>query len=499
MTKFTIRIIFLFSLILCANSSWGGQLKAYVSAFAVTGAPNRDELKTALQTLMMSRLTGDTIIAVDSPAGVDITVTGSYVVFGKVFSIDAVAKNSSGNVVARAFAQGDSQDELIPAVGKLAKSLAEEVAKTYVPASSPQHPPTSAPQEKSAATDIVRKETASAAVPDIVRPKEVERSAGAGWVSQRLAGAMTGIAQGRTLPNGEREIFLAGVRTIRYYRQGKDMKLIAEVSLDNDEKILSIDSADLDGDGVPEVYLTVLSGDYLASQVWVPSDNTLKKVAGKLAYFFRGIALDGKGKKIYAQEKGIDGEYYGDVYELVKSGDAFMLKNSIKLPKFGNLYNFNRFTDAQGKSNFILFNPDGYLLVYSPERELLWKSSDKFGGSELYFTRPPSSSVTVSTAASRTVFMDQRIEVTGDGEIMVPQNAGFWVIGINRSYSKNSVFCFTWNGSSLEEKWRTRQGQNYLADFAYDARTKELLLLEVVQKEGLVEKGASAVYLKKVE
>src|SRR6266567_1479476 len=138
---------------------------------------------------MMSRLTGDTIIAVDSPAGVDITVTGSYVVFGKVFSIDAVAKNSSGNVVARAFAQGDSQDELIPAVGKLAKSLAEEVAKTYVPATSPQHPPVSAPQEKNAAADIVRKETAPAAIPDIVRPKEIERSVGAGWVSQRLAGA----------------------------------------------------------------------------------------------------------------------------------------------------------------------------------------------------------------------------------------------------------------------------------------------------------------------
>src|ERR1700686_410964 len=207
MTKFTIRIIILFSLILCANASWGGQLKAYVSAFAVTGAQNRDELKTALQTLMMSRLTGDTIIAVDSPAGVDITVTGSYVVFGKVFSIDAVAKNSSGNVVARAFVQGDSQDELIPAVGKLAKSLADEVAKTYVPISSLPQTSVSAPQEKKAAADIVRKETAPAAVSEIVRPKEMERSTGASWVSQRLAGAMTGIAQGRTLPSGEREIF----------------------------------------------------------------------------------------------------------------------------------------------------------------------------------------------------------------------------------------------------------------------------------------------------
>ena len=498
MTRPVFRSIFFLLILCCAQTAWSGQIKAYVATFAVSGAPNKDELKSALQTLMMSRLSGEAIMVVDSPAASDIQVSGSYLLFGRIFSIDAVAKNSAGQILARSFVQGDSQDQLIPAMSKLAQAMAEEVVKAYA----------SRTAQKSAADVGVPGGKGSVAVgseppgannSELIRPQAIEKSSGANWVSQRIAGVMAGIAQGRTLPNGEQEIFLAGDSSLRYYLKGKDMKLIAEVSLGIGDKILSIDSSDLDGDGVPEVYLTVLNGDNLVSRVWVPSDNTLKKVADNLAYFFRGIALDGKDKKIYAQEKGIDGEFYGDVYELVKSGDKFTLKNPIKLPKFGNLYNFNRFTDAQGKSNFILFNPDGYLMVYSPEREQLWKSSDKFGGSELYFNRPASSSVSASSAFNRTVFLDQRIVVTREGEIIVPQNAGFWVIGNSRSYSKNSVFAFTWNGSSLEEKWRTRQGQNYLADFTYDASTKELLLLEVVQKEGLIEKGASAVYLKKVE
>ena len=52
----------------------------------------QDELKTVLQTLLMSRLAGEAITAVESPAGAEIMVSGSYVAFGKIFSLDAVAK-----------------------------------------------------------------------------------------------------------------------------------------------------------------------------------------------------------------------------------------------------------------------------------------------------------------------------------------------------------------------------------------------------------------------
>lgn len=501
MNKFASRIIILCILVLCAHSSLGAQLKVFVSGFAVTGDQSKDELKAALPQLLMSRLNGDLITVVDSPSGADVSVAGSYVMFGKIFSLDALAKNSAGDVVARAYVQGDSQDELIPAVGKLAKALSDGLVKSFARSSSvsPSAAQLPAPQKKLVVPDVVRKDVVPASPSDIVRPAEVQKSSASGWVSQRIEGAMSGLAMGRTLENGEREIFITGIHILQYYRQGKELKLIAEVPFAVGEKILGVDSADLDGDGIPEIYLTIMDGDTLASQVWVPADNSLKRIAGKLPYFFRGMALEGKEKKIYAQEQNIDGEFYGDVYELVKSGDKFTLHNPLKLPRFGYLYNFNRFADAQGRRYFVLINPDGYLLVYSPELEQLWKSSDKFGGSELYFKRPPQSTPGAASSFANLVFLDQRITVTTEGEIIVPQNAGFWVIGYNRSYSKASVFSFTWNGSSLEERWHTRQDQNYLADYTFDERTKELLLLEVVQKEGLIAKGASAVAIKKAE
>jgi hypothetical protein len=499
MSNVVFRIIMLIMILLCAAASWGAPIKAYVTPFAVTGAQNRDELKTVLQTLLMSRLAGDTITAVENPAGAEIVVSGSYVAFGKVFSLDAVAKSSSGTVLSRAFIQGDNQDELIPAVGKLATMLSGDLARIALPQASAPAPAVRTSTGTKAPADIVRKEQPATISAEIVRPQAIERNSGASWVSQRLSGALTGIAEGRTLDNGERELFVTGNHTLRYYRLGKELTLVTEIPFAAGEKILSVDAADLDGDGVPEIYVTVMSGDYLASQVWVPGNNSLKKIGGNLQYFFRGMAMNGKEKRIYAQERGVDGEFYGDVYELAKSGATFTVKNPVKLPRFGTIYNFNRFTDSQGKSMFVLFNPDGYLLVYSSAREQLWKSSDKFGGSELYFQRELGSSVSASPAVSRKAFLDQRIIVTREGEIIVPQNGGFWNIGDSRSYSKSAVIAFTWNGSTLEEQWRTRQSQNYLADYGYDDSTKELLLLEVTQKEGLIAKGASAVYLKKVD
>jgi len=310
---------------------------------------------------------------------------------------------------------------------------------------------------------------------------------------------MNGMALGRTLANGEREVFLTGDHVLRYYRQGQEMKLIAEAVCSTSGKVLNVSTADLDGDGVPEVYLTIMDGEFLSSQVWAPAGDSLKRVTEKLPYFFRGIALAGKEQKIYAQEKGINDSYYGDVYELVKSGDRFTVKNPLKLPRFGNLYNFNTFTDPQGKSYFVIFNHDGYVMVYSQEMEDLWKSSDKFSGSELYFRQPVQTTTSGADAFAQMVFLDQRITVTREGELIVPQNSGFWTVGNSRSYSKNSVYSFAWNGSALVERWHTPPSQNYLADYAYDEARKELVLLEVVKKEGLLSKGASAVSIKKVE
>ncbi|KAF0219800.1 MAG: hypothetical protein FD174_1813 [Geobacteraceae bacterium] len=486
-----IIISFLLAVFLTGTCAAAAQIKAYVGEFAVSGMQGRDELKGTLQTLLSSRLNDETILTVDAATGADVLVSGSYVVIGKVYSLDAVAKEPSGRVLTRVFEQGEGQDELIPAVGRIAQKLKSEILKSHAQV-------TTAPL--AAAPPVVPKPEAAVPAPaEIVKPQPAAKDVASGWISQRIAGAMTGLAVGRTVGDGERELFVAGSHTLKFYRQGKELKLVAEYAFKTDEQVLGIDTADLDGDGKPEIYVTAMSGEALASQVWTVDGDNLKKIAGALPYYFRAIALEGKEKRVYAQQMGRDADFYGNVHELVKIGEKYDLKTPITLPRFGHIYNFNRFTDGAGKSHYVVINEDGYLVVYSVDGEELWRSSDKFGGSEMYFKRDDITRMRFTGDQYRWIFLEQRIAVNKAGEIIVPRNSGTFVVGNNRSYRKNSVFCFTWNGSSLEEKWRTKENQNYLADFSYDEAGKELILLEVVKKEGIVDKGASAVSIKRVE
>lgn len=517
MRKLVSLLMTLVCIVLITPFASAGQTRAYVAPFTVTGAQNKEDLRGTLQSLLASRLSSDTVIVLEQPAGADITINGGYLVFGKVFSVDAVAKDATGRVVGRAFVQGENQDQLIPSIGKLAKELTAVIEKRFVPgvAAVPTAPPAAtapAPSDKKpAGTGIaVGSEPVVPSAPDIVRASQ-DKTAAPGSLSQRLAGSLVGIAPGMTRQDGTREWYVINDHALRLYLQDEKYKLLAEVSYRPNEYLLGIDTADLDGDGVPEAYVTVMKGEELSSEVWSFRDGALKRIADGLPYFFRGLSLAGGSRKIHVQQLGLNpgptdtgygrtsSDFYGDVYELVKNGDKYERKSPIKLPGQAFIYDFNMFRGADGHDYFVVLNDDGYLIVYSASGEEIWRSNDKYGGSELSFKREDAIYARVTGTPYRYIFLQQRIFTTRDGNVIVPQNAGTFVVGTQRSFKKSAVYCFGWNGVSLDEKWHTKPIQNYVSDYYYDDARKELVLLEVVKKEGAFAEGASTITVKKVE
>ncbi|MFZ2948091.1 MAG: hypothetical protein WA003_01280 [Desulfuromonadaceae bacterium] len=471
--------------------SFAGQIRVFVAEMAAAGAQSRDEMKVTLQTLLASRLNSDGITAVGSAAEADLVVNGTYVAIGKNFSIDVIAKSSAGKTVARAFVQGTSEDELIPAVGKLAEKLSADLMKSNAgsrtDASAPKPSPATAP------TAVVH-----APAGDIVMPRAQEPGKTSGWISGRLTGAANLMADGLTLPDGSREIFLAEEQRLVYYRQGKDMNLVAEVGIKATEKIISLDTI-AGSAGTLDIYVTIIRAGEPASQVWQVKGDKLLLVAEKLPYFFRSAALSGGTKKLYAQTTGRGDDFYGDVFEATRSGSVITLKNPLKMPRYGTIYSFNQFRNSEGNTFTVVLNPDGYLIVYDQQLSELWRSNDKFGGSELYFQKDDAGNIQITGDKYRWIFMNQRIQVSSKGEILVGKNDGFWVMGNARSYKRGAVYCLAWNGSSLEEKWRTRETQNYMPDYLFDEARNELLILQTVQRPGIFTRGASSLSIKKVE
>jgi hypothetical protein len=472
--------------------SFAVQLRVYVADMNTTGAQNRDEMKVTLQTLLASRLNGDRIAVVGSAAEADAVVSGTYISIGKIFSVDAIAKSPDGKkTVARAFVQGETQDELIPAVGKLAEKLTAELMKAFPGG----QPVVAAPQ---ALLTPVPPTVVSPPDGDIIKPRSQEPKATAEWLSGRLSGAANLMAVGMTFPDGSRDVFLAEEQRISYYRQGRDMKLVAEAELRSADKIISLDTL-VNRDGTMDIYVTIVHASELASQVWQVKGDKLLLVAEKLPYFFRSMNIQGGAKKLYAQAMGRGDDFYGDVAEADRNGSTIAMKNPLKMPRYGTIYSFNQFRDGEGKTFTVVISPDGYLVVYDQQMNELWRSNDKFGGSELYFQKDDASNIRVTGEKYRWIFMNQRIQVSSKGEILVGKNDGFWVMGNARSYKSGAVYCLVWNGSSLDEKWRTRETQNYMPDYFFDDTRNELLILQTVQRPGFINRGASSLSIKKVE
>jgi hypothetical protein len=481
-------------------------LRVFVADMNVVGVQNRDELKATLQTLLASRLNSDSITAVSSPGEADAILTGTYVVIGKIFSVDAMAKSVAGKTLTRSYVQGENQDDLIPALGKLADKLATDLTKlhaagqiaitapvyTRIPA--PAARPVIAPKSDIIKSEPVRPVQAE----EFIKPRDVEQTSSAGWQSKRLSGAANLIVTGKTLADGSREVFLAEERRLTYYHQGESMKLVADAEFKNMDKILSLDAME-GSDGQQEIYLTIIHGEELSSQIWQVKGDKLVRIAEDLPYYFRSFSLAGAPKKLYAQAMGRDADFYGDVAEAKRKGSGITLVNPIKMPRYGTIFTFNRFIDTDGKVYTVVINPDGYLVVYDTELKELWRSNDKFGGSELYFQKEDLVNVRVTNDRFRWIFMNQRIQVTSKGDVLVGKNDGFWVIGNARSYKKGAVYCFSWNGSSLDEKWHTRETQNYMPDYYYDETRNELLILQTVQRPGVTTRGAASLAIKKVE
>jgi len=516
-------IVLILLLIMAVPAAAAGPLRVYVGEFNAVGVAAKDDTKTLLQSLLTSRLNSDKLLTVSSASEAEVVVGGTYLAIGKQYNLDAYARTAAGQTVTRSSVQGQGgQEVLFGAVGSLADKLSSELLKMVAVGSVPRLavvapapaamtaavPVTVPSQPRAQAGDIVRTnqpdqagDLQKAPQGDIVRPQAVVRGAPKAGEIKRLDGMYNLLAVGPTDATGKRLLFMAQNQSVAVLREG-DNRPFTGFGLKASQKVISLDYVDSDGNGSAELYVTVMTGGEVESQVWELKHNRLVKLAEKIPYFCRAIALAGGTPKLYVQEQGRGEEqYYGDVYEAVLQGKQVVKKTRIAMPRYGNLYSFNQFKHQSGELLTVVYHESSYLVVYDKEQKELWRSNDPFGGSELYYQVEDLDRMRTHGDKYRWYFINQRIQVTSQQEVLVGKNEGFFVIGNARMYKKGAVYSLYWNGAALEELWRTKDTQNYMPDFWFDEQKSELLLLQLTQREDVLmrAKGATALQIKKVE
>ena len=300
---------------------------------------------------------------------------------------------------------------------------------------------------------------------------------------------MTAMAVGDVTGDGEKEILVLSGRDLRLFSVKENgIVQIAETSLPSTIVNHAINTADLDGDGKEEIYLSGTDGLYVSSTIMkYDTSNGFHVVSKNIPWYLRPLSVPGKGWQLAGQKRGID------KIDLVSPGiylvsldaeNKIIQGERLPVPSSLNLFDFvYADLDSDGFYEMVAVDQKEKLRVYNPGNELMWVSQKNYAGSKVYLGPSRGEATTKSNMRNFTpdedaerelIFVPAGIIVTdidkdGKAEIVISEGkkAGFSFFNRLRFYDSGAIVSMAWNGSALVESWRTGNFQGYVAGYSF--------------------------------
>lgn len=318
------------------------------------------------------------------------------------------------------------------------------------------------------------------------------------WMGPNLSGHPVGLVVADFDGDGMREtaVALDNKLLITRINQGEYTE-VQEITMPAGRQILSLDAVDLDQDGLPELYLTAVSGfDGASFVVKYTAEGQYAVVDEGIPWFLRVVDLPGQEQVLVGQEIGHDKQsFVGNPFHLRLENGSLVKGETFALPGLANIYSIMPFTDNDNKLNYVYLTDGDYLKVVSAAGVALWEASEYFGGSETCFAnRLENDSEIVQPTCVR-----PRLIKTAGNEILVVQNDGQRLMQRYRKFKKSRIVSMGWNGFSMIENWRTADQNGYLGDFeladADNDGSAELVMAVKYQHAGLIDEARSAIVI----
>lgn len=241
-------------------------------------------------------------------------------------------------------------------------------------------------------------------------------------------------------------------------------------------RYLSVDAADVNQNGRPEIFVSCLStaSDSLESFVLEWDGKDITPIVTDVGRYFRVVRDAGGRDRLLAQKKGIDKPFFPGIDELIWNGSAYERTRTIPMPDdiavagitCGRLMHDR--IQSPSSMVFAAFDSDDRILLIDGEGTEIWKSPERYGGSETYL------SFGGKNDRQRVYFPQRILTVDGTGK-----SATRWVTVKNnaltgrllkrfRNFQSGYFECFEWNGADLVSRWTSDNISGYIADFAAD-------------------------------
>lgn len=315
------------------------------------------------------------------------------------------------------------------------------------------------------------------------------------WKGASFKQLFNGIALGDVDGDGKIETLILTPDKILVFRYDQQrFQQVAEIGEFSGKYCVGIDVADINGNGIPEIFVTSmpLSRKMLNSFVVEWDGKAFRTIADNLSYFFRVVDLPARGKLLIGQEHRSGSPFTGRISEMIWRNGRYEPDTEVRAGASNALGLTIAEILEKGTETAVAYDSFDRLRIFEGGGQEIWRSTDQYGGSTLFY----SGKITDSGEVENPIYFPMRLLTARSGKeqksvLLAVKN--FDVAGRKldkfRSFSESQVISFFWDGLGLSPEWKTRKLSGYIRDFAvgdFNNDGSDEIVCAIVLEEGRV-------------
>ena len=514
----------------------GDMLVSRLSASEKISVTGKDVVQATLKKTGTKELNLADVYKIGQELKSDYVVWGSITKIGNSISIDGkLIDIAGGKSDVGIFTQSQTLDDVIPKINDFSQRIVSHVlggpvatASTAQPASTTNAQPASTTSRESQIIAGMKAGGKKGTLTSMINPDFITSSDPLNrknfWMSQQFKTEIKGMAIGDVNGDGLNEIVTIDAHNVYIYQKvNETLKLLKKIEGKKYLTYISVDVADINKNGIPEIIITTLNERNVLSFVLEYKNGDYVTIAKDIRYFLRVIDTSSGLPLLIGQTYGNDKVFDTQIYEMVYRDGEYVSGDKMKIPMGLSVYGLTLDTLGAGASEKIIaFDELDYLCIigqthktmsrilsfgFSPE-ELIWRSDEVYGGSNNYIANTDKQKG-IEATPNESAYVNLRIltldkNKDGKKELLVVKNhsAVGRVFKNLKVFTSSEIYNLEWDGMGLAENWHTKKINGYVADYCIkdiDNDGKKELVLAVVLSVGASVSDRSAIVVYKLD